>query len=81
MIILGLPVAFFIWFVTAPAGTAIQRIVSGGNSGILASFVSTATDSYESPMMIFEKNPTLKRANERLSDFWCDVLGAPDTTP
>lgn len=70
-----------LWFVTAPASMAVQRIVSGGNGGAAARLVCTLTDWYESPMVFVGKIPVLSRMNESLADFWCDCLDAPETTP
>ena len=69
------------WFVTASAGMAVQRIVSGGNGGLVARFICTATDLYEAPMILLGRIPQLKRANETLADRWCQILSAPETTP
>ena len=75
------PVLFAFWFVTAPASMAIQRIVSGGNGGPVARLVCAATDWYESPMVYVGKVPALRRMTDALADQWCDLLGAPETTP
>lgn len=76
-----IPVLFVFWFLTAPAGTALQRISSGGNGGPFAHFVCSFTDWYESPMVYVGKIPALRRTNQSLADFWCDLLAAPETTP
>jgi hypothetical protein len=78
---LFLPAAFALWYVTAPAGMALQRISSGGNGGPFARVVCAATDWYESPMAILDRNPTSRRASDWLADAWCEILAAPETTP
>lgn len=75
------PALLAFWFITAPAGTAIQRIVSGGNGGPVARMVCTATDWYESPMVYLGKVPALRRMGDALADGWCELMGAPETTP
>jgi hypothetical protein len=70
-----------LWFVTAPAGMAIQRITSGGNGGPLSRLICAFTDWYESPMVYTDKAPAFKRMSDSLADSWCQVLGAPETTP
>ena len=77
----AVPVFLLFWFITAPAGMAIQRIVSGSNGGPIAHLVSVATDWYESPMLYVGKIPALRRMNDSLTDRWCEMLGAPETTP
>jgi len=76
-----IPVLSVFWFITAPAGMAIQRIVSAGNGGPVAGIVCAATDCYESPMVYAGRIPALKRMNESLADRWCEWLGAPETAP
>lgn len=76
-----IPALFVFWFVTAPAGTALQRISSSGNGGSFARLVCGFTDWYESPMVYVGKISALRRTNQSLADFWCDLLGAPETTP
>ena len=51
VIALFLPACVAFWFVTAPAGRAIARIVSDGNGGPIVRLVCGATDWYESPMV------------------------------
>jgi hypothetical protein len=40
-----LPLAVVVWYVTAPASMALQRIASGGNGGTFARLVCAATDA------------------------------------
>ena len=74
-------VAFAFWFVTAPASTAVQRIVGGGQPGALARCIINATESYQAPLGYFDKMPALKRASDSLEDLWWRILDPPDTTP
>lgn len=77
-----LPLAgFAFWFVTAPAGSAIQRIVSGTEPRALAAFISNAAEWYEAPMAYFDKIHVLKRASDSLEDLWWRILDPPETTP
>lgn len=76
-----IPVCFVLWFVTAPAGMALQRITSAGNGGPFARLVCAATDWYEAPMVHVGKIPALRRMSDSLADQWCKLLGAPETTP
>ena len=74
------PGLLIFWFFTAPASTAVQRITSAGNGGTFARFVCAVTDWYESPMVYVGKIRVLRRMNESLTDKWCGVLDAPETT-
>ena len=78
---LFLPACFAFWFITAPACMAVQRIAAGSGNGPIARFTIRATDSYEAPMAWFYKFRTVKRFDNFLTDWWCDVLDAPETTP
>jgi hypothetical protein len=75
------PAILVFWFVTAPASMALQRITSAGNGGPLARLVCALTDWYESPMVYVGKVPALRRMSDSLADCWCDLMGAPETTP
>jgi len=77
---IAVPVLIVFWFTAAQAGMAIRRIVSGGNNGRFARRACSATDVYESPLILVAKNRPLRDANSRLADVLNDVLGAPDTT-
>jgi len=79
LLLLLIPICFVFWFVTAPANLAVQRITSGG--GFVSRFISRAADSYEAPMAWFCQFPEAKRFNDSMTDWWCDVLDAPETTP
>ena len=79
-IALILPTCFVFWFVTAPAGMAVQRIAAGNNSSFFR-FIIRAAESYESPMEWFCKFRAGRQFYDSASDWWCDVLAAPDTTP
>jgi len=50
-----IPAILVLWFVTAPASMALQRIASGGNGGHLARLICSVTDWYESPMVYVGK--------------------------
>lgn len=76
-----LPTCFAFWFLTAPAGMAVQRIISGGKPGSAAHFISAASEWYESPMVYLVRIPLLKQTHEVLANAWCQMLDAPDTTP
>lgn len=69
------------WFLTAPAGMALERIASGGNGGPFARAVGAAFDWYQAPMVCACKIPSLRRMSDSLEDWWCEVLAAPETTP
>jgi hypothetical protein len=75
------PACLIFWFLTAPAGMALQRIASGGNGGPLARVICSATDWYESPMVYVDRVPALRRLSDSLGDQWSELLGAPETTP
>lgn len=76
-----LPVAFGVWFLTAPAGMAVQRIAAGTGRGPIAILIIHAADWYESPMLYLDKIPSLRRVTDPLEDRWCEILAAPETTP
>ena len=69
------------WFLTAPASMAVQRIASGTGRGPIALFISNVAECYEAPMALLVRIPSLKRMHDSLADTWCDILGAPETTP
>lgn len=81
LLALILPACFAFWFVTAPATMAVQRIAAGGGNGTISRLVIHAADSYESPMALFCSLSTAKRFNDFMTDWWCDFLQAPETTP
>lgn len=77
-----LPLACFaFWFVTAPAGFAVQRAAAGTGRGPLAVAIINAAEWYEAPMAYFDKIPVLKRVSDSLDDLWCRILDPPETTP
>ncbi len=75
-----LPCCLIFWLVTAPAGMAVRRIISGGNHGSFANLICKVTDWYQAPMVIVYKIQPLRTACDALADWWCEALGAPDTT-
>jgi hypothetical protein len=81
LLLLFLPACLVFWIITAPASMAIQRIAAGTGSDPFARFVIKAADWYEAPMERFYKIPGVKRMNDSLTDIWCEVLAAPETTP
>ena len=76
----SLPACFLFWFFTAPAGMAVQRITAG-NNGPFSRLIICATEAYESPMAWFCKFRAGRQFYDSASDWWCDVLDAPETTP
>jgi hypothetical protein len=76
-----IPSIVVFWFVTAPAGMALQRIASAGNGGPVARVICAVTDWYESPLVYVNRIPALRRMSDSLQDHWCELLGAPETTP
>ena len=73
--------AFPVWFITATARMAIQRIAAGTGNGPIANIVIKSADLYGSPMVYCQKVPILRRIDDFLEDKWCEVLDAPETTP
>jgi hypothetical protein len=70
-----------VWFVTASASTAVQRIAAGTGRGPIARVVIDGMDVYSSPMVYVCKIRSLSRISDYLEDFWCEFLDAPETTP
>lgn len=81
LLIGAVPAAFLFWFVTAPAGMAIERIAAGTGNGPLSKIVIRAAEWYESPLFYVDKIPWARRITDSLQDDWCDWLNAPETTP
>ncbi len=70
---------FPLWFVTASADMAVQRIASG--TGPIDVMVSEAFDWYASPIRYCLNIPVIGRMSDYLGDQWCSILDAPETTP
>jgi hypothetical protein len=66
------------WFVTANAVFSVQRMVTGFP---MSSWIISALDVYESPLIYLNKNPVLRRMSGFLDDKWRQILDPPDTTP
>jgi hypothetical protein len=76
------PPAFLtLWFFTAPAVPAVQRIIAGGPSGGFSRFLSNAAEAYEAPIYCLCRTRPLNSAANALGDFWWRVLAPPDKTP
>lgn len=80
MLVLFLPACFVLWFLTAPACFAIERIGAGNN--ISSRLIISAASAYETPMIWLRSEFSLVRQyDDRMTDWWCDVMDAPETTP
>jgi len=77
---LSLPAGFAFWFLTAPAGFSVERMAAG--NGLLSRFVIGTAETYESPMSwLCLRSATVRTYEQWMSDWWFDVLDAPETTP
>jgi len=76
-----LTICILFWFLTAPANMALERLISGGNSTSATRAVDCAIDAYSGPLVLLKEYSAFRAASDNLSDFWCEVLGAPETTP
>jgi len=76
-----IPALPILWFLTAPASSAVQRIVAGAKPGSFGAFISRTAESYEAPLVYVGRVPSLRRMSDTLEDFWGEVLAPPETTP
>lgn len=60
---------------------AVQRIAAGSGDGPGSRLIIGLAETYESPMNFFCKVAVIKQVDAALTDFWCDLLEAPETTP
>lgn len=81
ILVMLVPVILVFWFVTAPAGMAVQRIAAGSGPGPISRLIIDAAGWYQAPMQYLDKIPVLKRISDSLEARWCDLLEAPETTP
>lgn len=80
IVALCLPACFGFWFLTAPACFSIERIAAGNNFS--SRLIIDAAETYESPMAwLCRRSTIVRRYDDYMSDWWFEVLDAPDTTP